>query len=98
MADLEQRVTALEREMASLKASVAGHDDELRSIPDLIKLEFRLNNSQMARLNRDVSELKVDVGELKAKFGDLETKFDTLPRVVAEQIVELLGERGGRGR
>ena len=50
MSDLEQRVTALEREMAALKGTVVSHDEELRNMPDLIKLEFRLSNARIDRL------------------------------------------------
>ena len=97
MADLEQRVAVLEREMTILKASVAGHDEELKSIPDLIKLEFRLANSQFSRLNRDVFELKDKLNGLEVKFNGLESKFEALPRAVAELVVELIGDRGKRG-
>ena len=55
MADLEQRVTTLEREMSALKERVGANEEDVQSIPDLIKMEFRLANSQIARLSRDVS-------------------------------------------
>ena len=85
MADLEQRVATLEQEMFALKTRVGANEEDVSNIPDLIKMEFRLANSQMARLSRDVAELKA--GQL-----DLSAKVDALPRVVAE----LLGERDQR--
>ena len=77
MADLEQRVTTLEREMSTLKARVELADEDAKNIPDLIKAEFRLTNSQIARLSRDVAELR-----------DLPAKVDALPRVIAEMLAE----------
>ena len=78
MADLEQRVATLEREMmSSLKARVGANEGDLQSIPELIKTEFRLTNSQIARLSRDVAELR-----------ELPAKVDALPRVVAEILAE----------
>jgi predicted nucleic acid-binding Zn-ribbon protein len=83
---LERRVTTLEHEMATLKARVADHEDDAKSIPELIKVEFRLTNSQIARLSRDVAELQ-------RWFGDLSAKVDALPRAVAELVTELFAER-----
>jgi chromosome segregation ATPase len=81
MPDLEQRVATLEQEMATLKARVADHEEDTKSIPDLIKIEFRLANSQIARLSRDV-------GELQRGFGELTSKVDALPRVLAEMLAD----------
>ncbi len=81
MADLDQRVTTLEHEVAALKSRVAANDEELRSIPDLIKIEFRLANSQTARLSRDVADLQ-------RGLGDLTAKVDAMPRVIAEMLTE----------
>jgi uncharacterized protein YceH (UPF0502 family) len=67
MPDLEQRVTTLEQEVATLKARVADHEDDTKSIPDLIKVEFRLANSQIARLSRDIAELQRGLGDLTAR-------------------------------
>ena len=85
MADLEQRVSTLEREMSALKARADTTDEELKNIPDLIRTEFRLTNSQIARLSRDVAGLQRDVGELR----DLPAKVDALPRVVAATLQSL---------
>jgi cell division protein FtsB len=82
MTDLEDRVTTLEREMTALKARVDTVEEDAKNIPDLIKTEFRLSNSQIARLSRDVAELR-----------ELPAKVDALPRVVAELVVEMLAER-----
>jgi uncharacterized protein YceH (UPF0502 family) len=81
MADLDQRVATLEHEVAALKSRVAANDEELRSIPDLIKIEFRLANSQTARLSRDVADLQ-------RGLGDLTAKVDAMPRVIAEMLTE----------
>jgi hypothetical protein len=42
MADLEQRVATLERDMSALKERVGANEEDVKNIPDLIKLEFRL--------------------------------------------------------
>jgi hypothetical protein len=52
--DLEQRVATLEQEMTALKGRVGIIDEDTKSIPDLIKMEFRLASSQAARMSRDV--------------------------------------------
>jgi hypothetical protein len=77
MPDIEERVTTLEREMSALKARVGANEADMQSIPDLIRAEFRLTNSQIARLSRDVAELL-----------ELPAKMDALQRVVAEMLVE----------
>lgn len=84
MPDLAARGATLEREMTALKARVGANEEDMQSIPDLIRAEFRLTNSQIARLSRDVAELQRQVGQL----SDLPAKFDALPRVVAEMIAE----------
>jgi predicted nucleic acid-binding Zn-ribbon protein len=88
MPDLEQRVTTLEQEMATLKARVTDHEEDTKSIPDLIKIEFRLANSQIARLSRDVAELQRGLGEVNGKADGLAAKVDALPRVLAEMLAE----------
>ena len=97
MSDLEQRVTALEREMSALKARVATNEEDLQNIPELIKIEFRLANSQMARLSRDVADLQRGLGDLTSKVGDLPEKVDALQRVMAEFVVEIRAEIGRKG-
>ena len=89
MADLEQRVATLEQEMSALKTRVGANEEDVSNIPDLIKMEFRLANSQNARASRDIAALTRDVAELKAGQQNLAAKVDALPRVIAE----LLGER-----
>ena len=86
MADLEQRVATLEHEMSALKGRVGIIDEDAKSIPDLIKMEFRLANSQNARMSRDIAELQRNVGELQRNV-------EAMPRAVAELVVELLVER-----
>jgi regulator of replication initiation timing len=86
VADLEQRVTTLEREMSDLKARVGANAEDMQNIPELIRTEFRLTNSQISRLSRDVAELK-------RGFGDLTGKLEAMPRVVAELVVEARGDR-----
>jgi len=77
MPDIEERVTTLEREMSALKARVGVNEADMQSIPDLIRAEFRLTNSQIARLSCDVAELR-----------ELPAKMDALQRVVADMLVE----------
>ena len=101
MADLEQRVTTLEREMSALKARVGTNEEDLQNIPELIRTEFRLTNSQIARLSRDVAELQRGLGDLTSKVGDLPEKVDALQRVMAEFVVEIraeIGKKGSRAR
>jgi hypothetical protein len=86
VADLEQRVTTLEREVSVLKERVAAEEEDVRNIPDLIKMEFRLANSQIARLSRDVTELQ-------RGLGDLTGKVEAMPRVMAELVSEMLADR-----
>jgi len=86
VADLEQRVATLEHEMSALKGRVGIIDEDAKSIPDLIKMEFRLANSQNARMSRDIAELQRNVGELQRNV-------EAMPRAVAELVVELLVER-----
>ena len=77
MADIEERVTALEHDVSALKARVVGHEEDLGNIPELIRTEFRLTNSQIARLSRDVAILR-----------DVPAKLDALQRVMAEMLAE----------
>jgi uncharacterized protein YceH (UPF0502 family) len=85
MADLEQRVTTLEREVTALKSRVGANEADVTSIPDLIKLEFRLGNSRLARLSQEVADLKAD---LKDDIARLNAKVDGLPRIIAELLAE----------
>lgn len=80
---MEQRVATLEHEMSALKERVGANEGDLASLPDLIKLEFRLGNSQVARLSRDFADMRRDLGDLRGKV-------DALPRVVAELVTEVL--------
>ena len=89
MSDLEQRVTTLEREMSALKARVDANEADVTSIPDLIKVEFRYTNSQIARLSRDVSELQQNVSGLRGTV-------EAMPRVIAELVTEMVAERDRR--
>lgn len=97
MPDLEERVTTLEREMSELKVRVGANEEDLQSIPDLIRMEFRLGNSQIARLSRDVAQLQRDVAGLQGDFDGLNAKVEVMPRAVAELVVEMLVERDGKG-
>ena len=96
MSDLELRVSALERDMSTLKTRVAIIDEDMKNIPNLIKTEFRFTNTQIARLSSEVSELQElrgNVAELQRKVGELSDKTDALPRVLAELVTEMLAER-----
>jgi hypothetical protein len=78
MADLEQRVATLERDMFALKERMDANDEDMKNIPELIKLEFRLANSRTARLENEVSELH--------------RKVDAMPKVTAELVTEMLAD------
>jgi polyhydroxyalkanoate synthesis regulator phasin len=88
MADLEQRVTTLEQEMSALKTRVGANEEDVSSIPDLIKLEFRLANSQTARLSRDFADMRRDMAEVRRDMAGLQGKVEALPRAVAEMLAE----------
>jgi uncharacterized protein involved in exopolysaccharide biosynthesis len=91
MAAIEDRVATLEREVASPKARVGATEDDLKNIPDLIRTEFRLTNSQIARLTMEVGQLRElpsKFNALQLKFDELEAKVDALPRIVAELVAE----------
>ncbi len=85
MPDLEQRVTTLEREVSALKSRVGDNEADTTSISDLIRLEFRLGNSRLARLSQDVADLKAD---LKDDIARLNAKVGGLPRIIAELLAE----------
>lgn len=86
-------MTSLEREVSALKAWVGAHEEDIVSIPDLIKLEFHLGSSQLARVARDVAQLRGDVAELKERQAGLVAQLEALPRIVAELVVEMIAER-----
>ncbi len=75
MPDLEQRVATLEHEMTTLKARVGTNEEDLANIPELIRMEFRLTNSQIARLSRDVAQLR-----------DVPAKMDALQRLMGGDV------------
>ena len=77
MADLEQRVSVLEQDVSALKARVGANEEDVANIPELIRTEFRLTNSQIARLSRDVAVLR-----------DVPAKIDALQRMMAEMLAE----------
>ena len=87
--------------MAALKGRVGLIDEDTKSIPDLIKMEFRL----AARMSRDIAELQRGVAGLQhsvaglqnsvAGLQELPAQVEALPRVVAELVVEMLAERDG---
>ena len=56
----------------------------MKSIPDLIKVEFRLNSSRIARLAQDLADLQRDVARLR----DLPEKVDAIPRVLTQLLAE----------
>jgi len=54
MANIEERVEQLERELTALKAQVSTIEEDLNTIPDLIKMEHRLTNTQFSRALKDL--------------------------------------------
>ena len=91
MADLEARVTVLERELDALKERQAATDADVQSLPELVKLEHRFTNTRIDRLTRDVSDLKLDVAHLQ-------DTVEKLPRAVAEIVHEILDEKASKGK
>jgi hypothetical protein len=90
MADLEARVTALERELDAMRERQAATDADVQSLPELVKLEHRFTNTRIDRLARDIDDLKIDVTNLK-------DGVDKLPRAVAEIVHEILNEKASKG-
>ena len=68
---------------------LGANEEDVKSIPDLIKIEFRLANSQNARLSRDVADLQ-------RGLSDLTAKVEAIPRAVAELVTEMFAERDRR--
>jgi hypothetical protein len=58
---------------------VGANEEDMKNIPELIRLEFRLANSRTARIANDVSELQ--------------RKVDAMPNVIAELVTEMLVDR-----
>ena len=90
MADIEIRVTALEQEMASLKAKVVVIDEDMQNIPNLIKTESRFLSSQISRVSNEMGEVRRDMADMKR---ELTAKVDALPRIVAEIVQEMLAKK-----
>jgi hypothetical protein len=91
MADLETRVTALEREVGALKERQAATDADVQNLPELVKLEHKFTNTRIDRLGRDIDDLKIDVERLK-------DTVEKLPRVVAEIVHEIFEKKASNGR
>ena len=98
MADLEARVSALEREFDALKARQAATDSDVQSLPELVKLEHRFTNTRIDRLGRDVSDLKLDVDRLGRDVSDLKDTVEKLPRVVAEIVHEIFDKKASNSK
>ena len=97
MADLEARVTALERELDALKERQAATDADVQSLPELVKLEHKFTNTRIDRLARDVSDINDTVDKLAHDVRDLTATVEKLPRVVAEIVHEILDEKASKG-
>ena len=67
MADMEQRVAHLEREVTS--------------IPEILDLQARVNESRF-------SALFAEVDGIKRKLDSLEREVKALPRILAEMLAE----------
>ena len=109
MADIEERVGKLEKDVEAIKAQAARHEAttqrheaELINIPELIKIEFRLANSRFVRLDQGLNDLRADFDTMKLQLGAMEKRLqqqiDTLPRAVAEIVTQMLDERDRRTR
>ena len=89
MADLERRVTQLEREVQALKsrmtntdAKVAAMDEDLQGIPGLIKAEFRLIDSRFSRLMAELAQFRTAIEQR------LDERIDAVIRAVSETVAE----------
>jgi len=85
MADLEQRVTQLEREVREIRAGmqttnakVEAIDNDMEGIPGLIRAESRLADSRSARVMAEIADLR----------AAMDNKFDAVLRAVAEIVAE----------
>lgn len=85
MADLEQRVTQLEREVREIRAGmqttnakVEAIDNDMEGIPGLIRAESRLADSRSARVMAEIADLR----------AAMDNKFDVVLRAVAEIVAE----------
>jgi predicted nuclease with TOPRIM domain len=99
-ATMEERVSVLERDVTQLKTRFAVTDpkvealeSDLAAVPELIKLEGRLNESRFARFRSDMAEMKSDLrSEIKDLRTEMNERFDAVIRVVSELVA------GGRER
>jgi hypothetical protein len=96
MADIEARLTLLEKDMAALKARVEVHNAELVNIPELIKVEFRFVNSRFTRIDQEFSEARDRMDTMEGRLGKLTEAVDRMPRALAEVVKEMLDERDRR--
>jgi hypothetical protein len=80
---IEDRVASLEREFNIMKAKVDAVDADAQTIPSLINTQFRLVDSQFARVRAEIADLK--------SFS--EDRFNAVLRALAETLAE--GKREG---
>lgn len=80
MATIEERVEQLEREVSALKAQASTIDEDVKTIPDLIKMEHRLTNTQFTRA----------LQQLETR---LLQEVESLPRTLAEMVQEMFDAR-----
>jgi hypothetical protein len=55
----------LERELASVKERIGVIDADMKNLPDLIKIEFRLVESRLARVLHDLQDTSIS-GSLRS--------------------------------
>jgi hypothetical protein len=89
VADLEQRVTTLEREVSVLKERVGADEEDVRNIPDLIKMEFRWRTARSPRC-RATCGAAAGSRRLDRQGRRLR---GAMPRVMAELVSEMLADR-----
>lgn len=93
---LDERVAALEHDMAGVKSQLGRQANILESIkadvemlPDLVKLQGRLIDSKITHVRADMAEFKSDVRSDMATFrGEMNERFDVVVRVLSEIVAE----------
>lgn len=92
MADLEERVATLEREMTEVKSAVADMKADVESLPDLIRAGFLQVDRQLAALRADVA---TDTTErLEALHRDLSKEIDETRAQVMARVDRRCEELG----
>ena len=89
---LEERVTVLEHEVSGLKARsdkieprVESLENDINSIPELIRLESRLNDSRFARIHSTMESFRKEMND---RFNEMDGRFNAVIRAISEIVAE----------